>query len=320
MFQAVWTIQRVTFLETARHPAYYLLTAAATLLVFLSQNFTFFGFYAETNMVRETGFATLTLWGVLAALLLSHHLLHVEIENRSALTLLAKPVSRTAYLLGKYLGLLRALATGAVFLTAVLILTLWMFDGLPKLDRAKEKASATLLHVARDTEAWGALEAPVGALGGIAPAAALATSARTPEDLVWNALRRDFVPRNVWPVLASLLLVIGHTAVVASFSLAFAAWLPPVGVATGTVGVYLVGHLTDYLAAALAHAGPAAAAAGRVLRWTLPNLEPFNPADHVARGEMLSAIYIALALAYALCYATLVLGTAAWSFSRRELP
>lgn len=320
MLRALWIIHRTTYIEAARHPAYYLLLLAAALLIFVSQQFTFFGFYSEANMIREMGITSVVLWGVLSAMLLSHHLLHTEIENRSATSVLAKPVPRAAYLFGKYLGLVRALLMGGLFLTAVVILTLWTYEGMPKLMRSQARGAAALVHVAADSPAWSAAEDPVGALGGASAAAALPLVAMSPGDVVWKFFRDEFVRHDVWPMLAAGVLALGHTLLMAGFALALAAYFPPVVVANGTVAVYLVGHLTDYVAGALSHAGGALAAAGGALRWLLPNLEHFNPADHVARGEALSAIYIALVLSYAIVYAFAVLATVAFAFSRRELP
>jgi hypothetical protein len=111
-----------------------------------------------------------------------------------------------------------------------------------------------------------------------------------------------------------------HTALVASFSLGLATAFPPVVVAVGTLAFYLIGHLTDFLHRAMSHSGALLSFVGQILSWVLPNLEHFNPSDHLARGEAVSAIYIALSLAYGILYVSFVLGTTVFAFSRRELP
>lgn len=322
MFRATRTISRATYREAVRHPAYYILTLSAALLIYTSRKFTFFGFSSESNMIREMGIATFVLWGVIASILLAHQSLFVEIENRSAITLLAKPVPRPAYLFGKYLGLLRALALGLLFLTSVLILTLWVHEGLPTLVRVEARAAKSLIHFAADAPEWEFLspEGPTGVLGGVAPAAAAEALSLAPQELVWKYFHGEFLARNVWTILAGAFLSLGQIALVASCAVALAAYAPPVVVAAGTAAVYLVGHLTDYLSGALLRVGGPAAGLGRILAWMLPNLENFNPSDRLSRGEMVSGIYVALASAYAILYVFAVLGAAGFVFSRREMP
>jgi ABC-type transport system involved in multi-copper enzyme maturation permease subunit len=60
--------------------------------------------HSELKFVADFAFGGMFLFGSVLALVMTAQLFFAEIENRTALTLLAKPLSRTEFLLGKFLG------------------------------------------------------------------------------------------------------------------------------------------------------------------------------------------------------------------------
>ncbi|MBI2932523.1 MAG: hypothetical protein HYY16_12800 [Planctomycetes bacterium] len=121
----VGTIAGATYAELVRRPVYTVTLGVFALLIFCSSFLTQFTFYREVHMVREMGFASLTLWGFIVLVSLSGVIITQELEDRTAVTLLSKPVRRSAFLLGKYFGLLWALLMGMGVLAGVLFYTLW---------------------------------------------------------------------------------------------------------------------------------------------------------------------------------------------------
>jgi ABC-type transport system involved in multi-copper enzyme maturation permease subunit len=71
------------------------------------------------KIIKDLGLATMTLFCVMIAILVGGRLVYKEVEKRTILTMLAKPVRRWEFLLGKYLGLM------LVLLVSVAILTVW---------------------------------------------------------------------------------------------------------------------------------------------------------------------------------------------------
>ena len=319
MIRTTITIHKTSFLQIARHPIFYLVLSFAAFLVFISQKLVLFSFHTELNMIRELGLSTLVLWGVFVCILFTHQGVFAEFENRSAMTLLSKPLRRSSYVIGKYLGLLRALFLGSLLLTLTLILTLWIHEGLPKLELALVHSSASSIHVYLDQPPCDSMSGPVLSLGGASLGAPLRFS-MTPESAVWSYVTDHFFPSNVWPMLIGGLLSFVQVAVIASFSLCLATFFPTVIVAVGTLSFYLVGHLSDYLVGIFQRDVTLFVFVRQMVRCVIPNLEQFNPADHLSRGEALPAIYVALALLYGILYVLVVLGTTAFAFSRRELP
>ncbi len=74
----------------------------------ISFSFTFFAFGEESIMIRNMGFSTITISGLLAGCLSSSVLITGELEKQATLAILCKPITRTQYILGKYLGILSA--------------------------------------------------------------------------------------------------------------------------------------------------------------------------------------------------------------------
>jgi ABC-type Na+ efflux pump permease subunit len=67
----------------------------------------------------------MVLAGSLLTIAATSLLFHSEMENRTALTLLAKPVGRAEFLLGKLLGVLALVALFSAAMTALIIALLW---------------------------------------------------------------------------------------------------------------------------------------------------------------------------------------------------
>lgn len=120
----IW-IARITFLEALRQRflAFLLLLAAGFTLGSLPLRAIDFG-HGELKFLADLGFGALLLFGTVLAVVLPAQLLYGEIDNRTALTLLAKPVGRGEFLLGKFLGTWAVLAVFVAALTALVGLIL----------------------------------------------------------------------------------------------------------------------------------------------------------------------------------------------------
>lgn len=78
----------------------------------------------EARIVVDVGLSAMTLFGLLIAIFLGVGLVAKEIERRTIANILAKPVGRATFLVGKYLGLCLALAVNLAALTVVIVLAL----------------------------------------------------------------------------------------------------------------------------------------------------------------------------------------------------
>lgn len=79
---------------------------------------------SELKFIADIGFGALFLFGSTLAVVLTTHLFFAEIDNRTALTVLAKPLRRWEFLTGKLLGvwsLLALLALGVLAVTGAIL-------------------------------------------------------------------------------------------------------------------------------------------------------------------------------------------------------
>lgn len=101
----LWAVTRNTFRETVRDRVLYnlvlfalLLTGGAIFLGELSSD-------QEAKIIVDMGLSAMLLFGTFIALFVGVGLVYKEIEKRTLYIILAKPVGRGEFLLGKYLGL-----------------------------------------------------------------------------------------------------------------------------------------------------------------------------------------------------------------------
>src|ERR1044072_223040 len=95
-----------TFRESAVQPIYALLLALGTAIMFGFRWLPCFTFGEDAIMYKAVGLDVIMLLALLATLFATSRTIYDEIEDRTMLTLMSKPVSKLQVLLGKYLGII----------------------------------------------------------------------------------------------------------------------------------------------------------------------------------------------------------------------
>ena len=96
-------------------------------LVASAQGFRDFNFGApELKFLADFGFGAMAFFGAALTITATAQLFFSEIENRTVLTLLAKPVGRGEFVLGKFFGVAVVTATFCALLTLLLAGVLWV--------------------------------------------------------------------------------------------------------------------------------------------------------------------------------------------------
>jgi len=123
--RTLW-ISRVTFLEAVRQRffAFLLLLGAAMVLSSVSLRVFDFG-HGELKFIADFGFGGMFFFGSVLAVVMTAQLFFSEIDNKTALTLLAKPLSRAEFLLGKFCGAWAVLGVFIVVLAGLQGIVLW---------------------------------------------------------------------------------------------------------------------------------------------------------------------------------------------------
>ncbi len=127
--QKLFTISQLTFKEMIRQPVYTIILLSGSLMIYISPWLSMFTLLNSDKLVRDMGLATILLSAILTAAFLSSGLIFLEIENKTTVTVLSKPVRRLEFMLGKYFGLLSGIFLVVLQLTIVLIFTMRM--GVP---------------------------------------------------------------------------------------------------------------------------------------------------------------------------------------------
>jgi hypothetical protein len=99
-------VAQAAFREGVRQPMFWLLLVAALLAMSLWPWIPYFTFGEDYTMVKELGYDTITIAAVVFGVLAATLFVSEEIEGRTAVTLMSKPVSRRQFLLGKFVGIL----------------------------------------------------------------------------------------------------------------------------------------------------------------------------------------------------------------------
>src|ERR671913_1441235 len=121
-----FVILRHTFKEAAVQPIYSLLIAlgAAILLIFAA--LPFFTFGEDTVMFKAVGLDIILVLVLISTLFATSKSIFEEIEDRTMLTLMSKPVKKWEVILGKYLGICLAALLAVAVLGIVIALATWL--------------------------------------------------------------------------------------------------------------------------------------------------------------------------------------------------
>ena len=119
-----------TWLEAKRQKLFNFLLFLALALVLGARWFRDFNFGApELKFLADCGLGAMSFFGAALTIAATAQLFFSEIENRTALTLLAKPVWRAEFVFGKFLGVALLVAVFCVLLTLLLAGVLWWREG-----------------------------------------------------------------------------------------------------------------------------------------------------------------------------------------------
>jgi hypothetical protein len=114
-----------TLTELTRLKVFYFLLVFALLLIGSSVFMAQLSFQQEFQILKDVSLGAMSIFTSLLAIVATARLIPRDIEDRTVYTILAKPVPRFEYLLGKIAGVLLLLAIGTVVMSAVFFLVLY---------------------------------------------------------------------------------------------------------------------------------------------------------------------------------------------------
>jgi Cu-processing system permease protein len=122
MKQSIKGIAINTFKESARNKMFYLLVFFGILFALSSKLISFLTIGDALKVLKDTGLAAINFFCVLIAIFTGITLVYKEIEKKTIFNILSKPVSRDAFIIGKFLGLALTMLTALGAMAAIFFL------------------------------------------------------------------------------------------------------------------------------------------------------------------------------------------------------
>lgn len=275
-------IARATTKEAIRQPLFILLLVISALVLILNTIMPFFTMQDkdEVKMLNECGLATLLISGALLAVWTAGTSITSEIEGKTAMTLLSKPIDRREFILGKYIGIVQAVIWLFVILTAVFSALIFIKVGYDQREHSQDVTPYLKWHAVTE-----GVELPVP----------------HPERLAVVAR-----------VLPGIALTFMQVSVLGAISVTIATRLPMVVNLVVCFAVFVIGNLTEIIVnqSVAGQANESVTFTARLISMVVPSLSAFNISSAVATGRMVPQVYLGFSFLYASAYigAMLLLG------------
>lgn len=118
MISKIYSIAWNTFLETIRQPIYGVILLATSFLLVMNLGLAMFTLEDDNKLLYDLGLSTLLLSGLFLSAFSASGVLSREIDTKTVMTVVSKPVGRPVFIIGKYAGVAGALAV-AFYLNAI---------------------------------------------------------------------------------------------------------------------------------------------------------------------------------------------------------
>src|SRR6478752_6223366 len=123
------TIALATAKETIRQPAFFVMAFFAGALLVVTIFVSYFTFGEDIKMYKDTGLTTISFFCLLLALLTASSSVAEEIEGKTAITLLSKPINRRQFIIGKFIGIEVGVLALFVILGSLFAFGVWYKTG-----------------------------------------------------------------------------------------------------------------------------------------------------------------------------------------------
>src|SRR2546423_9177347 len=121
----IFAITSNTLTELTRQKVFYVLLIFALILIGSSVFMERFSFEQEFQILKDISLGAMSIFSSLLAIVATARLIPQDIEDRTVYTILAKPVPRFEYLLGKLFGVLLLLAISVALMGALFVAVLY---------------------------------------------------------------------------------------------------------------------------------------------------------------------------------------------------
>jgi ABC-type transport system involved in multi-copper enzyme maturation permease subunit len=324
MFQRFITISLSTFVETIRQPIFGVLLLVTALLSILNVSLSGFTLDNDDKLLLDVGLSTLLLSGLFLAAFSATGVISREIENKTVLTVISKPIGRPVFILGKFGGLFAAMLLA--FYLCFLVFLLCMRHGVlqtaaspwdgPVLAFGFGALFLSFFAAAFCNYFYGA-NFSTTVMGFVTPLLTLAVIGVGFFSKKWEVIPfgSSFVDTQV---MVAAYLVFLAVVIVTSIAVAASTRCGQVMTLAICTVVLGVGIISDHTFGQHAGTNTLAAVAYRIV----PNIGPFWVIDGLTTGSENTTVtptYVAYTTAYAALLTTSILSIAVAAFQKREV-
>jgi len=282
----VWAIGRNTLTDLVRQKVFYFLLIFGLLVIGNSAFIAKLSFQEQFQMLKDISLGAMSVFSSLLAILATANFLPKDMEDRTIYTILAKPVPRYCYLLGKLCGILALLAIAILLMSGLFLGVLWLGESAALAETRAQFASASPEDLA------------------------LAIKEVTASTFNANLLPGILVIFIKAALLASLTLFISTFATSSIFTILMAVALYFIGHLQATAREYwLAGVDVDWWSRLLT----------AIVALLFPDLQAFNLTDDIIAGTAISLKLFLGTAALGGIYITVYFTLSAFVFSGREL-
>ncbi|HQX48853.1 MAG TPA: ABC-2 transporter permease [Planctomycetaceae bacterium] len=266
-------IARATTKEAIRQPLFILLLLVSAGVLILNSVMPFFTMESgdDVKMLNECGLATLLIAGALLAIWTAGTTITSDIEGKTAMTLLSKPIDRRQFILGKYIGIVQAVIWMFVILTAIFSVLIFFKVGYDQREHAEDVTPRWQWHEVSGVE----LPLP------------------HPDRM-----------RIIGQVMPGVVLAFLQVCVLGAIAVTAATRLPMVMNLVICFAVFVIGNLTEVMVnrSVVGEANESVTFTARLISMVIPSLSSFNVSSAVATGRVVPQDYLGYSLLYALAY------------------
>ena len=316
----LFTLTKNTFIEKLRQPVYTVIIVCALFLFIISPLITMYTMGEDNKRLREIGLSTLFLTGLFIAIFSASGVVAEEIENKTIVTILSKPVQRPIFIISKFLGVTAAVVLAHYICTIALLMAIRhgcletvndMYDWTV-ISLAGGAIVLTFLLSAFFNYAYDwRFSSTAIILAAVFATLAIAVLAFIDRNWQFNPQNNGINSMDVYGAILLLLAAI----IIVALAVALSTRFNIVITLSACVGIFLLGLISDYTFGRFADTH----AWAQICRYLVPNLQVFWISDAIYEESVVPVKYILITASYALCYTTAILALAIALFQRRQV-
>ncbi|GAB4150912.1 MAG: hypothetical protein Tsb009_26050 [Planctomycetaceae bacterium] len=268
-------VARATTKEAVRQPVFILMMLLSIAFLVISVFVPYFSFGEDVKMLKDCGLATILVSCLLMAVWTSSTSISAEIEGKTTMTLLSKPVNRRQFIVGKYFGILQAVIFLMIPLSLCFLALIYYKVGYDAREAGKQVTDAfEWVDVSFLPFQW--------------PRA--------------TQLRWDVTVQ----IIPGLALIFFEAAILTAISVAIATRAPMIVNIVSCLAIYIVGHLAPKIVETSQENQllENVQFVSQMIATILPSLEMFNTQTAVATGAIVPPDYIGWSAVYCTAYST----------------